>query len=219
MKTNFHLKLEARVKRLRSEDQHWLLKGAKLVRVPSTGEVVTAKRALYAAFVGPIPGGHEVVPGCDNKRCVRPTHQKLVAKAASSARGLSLEEYREQLDRPETFRVLDNPSILPSDLTINKINLVKYLSHNGHTLQQIQEATQLPLDMIMRIRGKVYDAATRHVSGGSIRRRSDKDLYKKKSPADIEGVLPDPPDHSLAPPLPVPDDISEEELLWLKMVR
>jgi len=42
------------------------------VRIPSRS--VPAHRLAYEMFVGPIPEGMSILHGCDNKRCVNPSH-------------------------------------------------------------------------------------------------------------------------------------------------
>jgi hypothetical protein len=49
-----------------------------------TRRVITARKAAYLAYVGPIPAGASVVPKCANIFCVRPDHLEAVRHSAES---------------------------------------------------------------------------------------------------------------------------------------
>ncbi len=166
MKTDLHLKLEGYCRIMRRGEKHWFLdSGApKLVHIPELAGPVTVKRALYAAFVGEIGDGEEVVAKCGTRGCVRPDHQKLVGRPSSRARGLSLPEHLAALNGPSTFREGQKVQILPLGLTVRKIQVVK-LMVKSNSLEQIATATGLDHATIMRIKGGMYDDAVENVQG------------------------------------------------------
>jgi len=46
-----------------------------------TGRNTLVHRAVYKEMHGPIPPGHEVHHTCSTKRCIRPSHLKLVTRS------------------------------------------------------------------------------------------------------------------------------------------
>lgn len=221
MKLPFHLKLE-RMCKVGRLDKHWVLTGSKTVRLPDSMIVVTTKRAIYAAFVGPIPGKHEVVASCGLGHCVAPDHQELQSRVVSQARGVSVPGHVEALSQSGEYVPRDLPGILPKGITIKNVRLVKFYTAHKNSMAELRHATGLPLHEIMKIRNGVYDGALKNVLGGTTRRRSDKSLRSLESGADIPGSLPAPPlSHSVeAMASFVPDGgITEEEKQWLGMMK
>lgn len=53
--------------------------------LPTEGGKITAHRASYRIFVGPIPKGKWVLHECDNERCVNPFHLFLGDARANSS--------------------------------------------------------------------------------------------------------------------------------------
>ena len=165
MKTAFHRKLESLCRISHRGDKHWLLVRSSLVRVPSQGGlIVTVKRAVYAAYIGPVLEGQDVVALCGLRMCVSPSHLGLRASRRAS-RALYLPDELEALAKPDVFQPPENPSILPSGITLHKVFLVKYLTKCGNTLAQIRMAVGLPLHEVVKVRNGVYDQAVKNIRG------------------------------------------------------
>lgn len=180
MKTEFHRKLEALVRIQRKGEQHWTLIGASTVRLPPGGgqEIVPTKRALYAAFIGPIEQGSEVLPDCGHKHCIKPDHQRLFKKLGSLARALSLpEELAALQDQRRGYALVRDPYKLPAGMTLKKINLVKRLWGNN-TLAEIVSATGLDRTDVMKVVNGVYDEAAKNSRGATKVNRAAKAIIK-----------------------------------------
>jgi hypothetical protein len=173
MKIRLHLKLEKMITIQRKGPKHWLLKDEKKkhVTIPRTGEVVSVKKALYAAFRGEVPDKHDIRYACDHKYCINPHHQELRYSEHSTSKGLSLPYELGILTRRGTAEDRRNersvvlPEILPRGLTRAKITAVKFLFKQKNSLEQIRAATGLDNGTIVAINNGKFDQAARNISG------------------------------------------------------
>ena len=152
-----------KVTRGAGEGNHWLVVGCKTAWAPEICEVVTTKRAIYAAFVGPIPENMDVVSTCDVGGCVRPEHVGLAA-ARRASRALSLPETLATLSRTgEEFAAV--PGLLPKGVTARAVAMVKRMSTSGTPLAAVSFATGLSAQDVARSRGGAYDEAVKNARG------------------------------------------------------
>ena len=222
MHTQLHRKILSMCFVTRDGNQHWILQGSRTVWVSETQEVVTTKRAAYAAFRGEVPEGLDVRAECRMPGCIAPEHAAL-CESRRIARGLSLPDQLLELAKPETFRPPDPPNSLPKGLTLKLIEVVRYLSKEGNSIDQIRNATQLSVHEIMRIRGGIYDGIAGVLAGSRNSRRGYKDSRLARSAAEISGdTLPGAVASVQGPPGPpkVAEEveISEEEAAWLSQI-
>lgn len=170
MDTSLHKKIKSLCFTSRDGQGHWILKGSRTVWASDVQQVVTTRRAAYAAFRAEIPEGMDVVASCDVKGCIAPDHASL-REARAVARGLSLPEQLAALARSEAYQLPDVPRALPEGLTLELVGLVRRLSLLGNSLDQIRCATQLPTHEVMRIRGGVYDEVVGEIERGRRKER------------------------------------------------
>lgn len=144
---------------------------AKLVRIPDTGVVVTLKQAIYAAFVGDIPPGHEVFANCGEPGCLRPDHQFLLKKENSTSRGLfastvaSTVAASPRAGKPRE----ESPAALPRDVTPEQVEIVRRMD-GTHTLREMSNSSGLSMTNVMKIRGGVFDRAIRAMPQVAVRK-------------------------------------------------
>lgn len=187
MKVRLHLKLEKMITIQRKGPKHWLLKDEKKkhVTIPRTGEVVSVKKALYAAFRGEVPDKHDIRYACDHKYCINPHHQELRYSEHSTSKGLSLPYELGILTRRGTAEDRRNersvvlPEILPRGLTKAKINAVKFLFKANNSLEKIRAATGLDNATIVAINNGKFDQAARNISGLSRSQRAAKRVAER----------------------------------------
>ena len=196
-----------------------------------TQEVVTTKRAAYAAFRGEVPEGMDVRASCGTFGCIAPEHATL-CETRRAARALNLPDQLTELEKPEVFRRPDLSDSLPRGLTLDLIRTVQRLSGGGSTLAQIGGATQLSSHEIMRIMGGAYDrivdalSDARNSRGKSfakvLRREKSGESARVEKVAVGEGVPPEAESSGK-----IPTDIlsmvngkvvSEEERVWLEQI-
>lgn len=207
----------------RDGEGHWLLRGSRTVWAAELQEVVTTKRAAYAAFLGDVPEGVDVRANCGVPCCIAPGHATL-CKSRRIARALSLPDQLIELAKPEVFRPLDPPDYLPKGLTMEQVDLVKLLTKEGNTISQVRNATQLPVHEIMKIRGGVYDAAMKSLAASSLGRASGGRARRERSvasaPVDSAPSVDvvDQSELKVSQSQPVDENLSEEELAWLEQV-
>lgn len=203
--TIFQKRLKSYVWGYKAVERHWFLKeGApRLVVAPSTGEQITIKRALYAAFRGDLPEGFDLRPECNISGCVAPDHQKLESSRSRTARALHL---------PDLDKVgLDERSNrLPKGLTLALVAQVKELGNSGSSLQSISAATQLNRSLVMKIRGGVYDRAVASLRRGLA---SSRKLREQNKSASVEAAA----QPSETPQEPEPDDA--EVVAWMRSMQ
>jgi len=158
MDTQLHKKIKSMCRFTRDGEGHWILQGSRTVWVPDVQEIVTTKRAAYAAFRAEIPEGMDVRADCGTFGCIAPDHAVL-CPSRRIARALSLPEQIASLASPNTFSPPPPPGTLPKGLTIQSISRVKQLFADGNTIAKVRAATNLTTQEIVRIRGGVYDEA------------------------------------------------------------
>ncbi len=156
MKSVLHQKLEKMCRRQIKPPHHWDLIGAINIRLPETRDVITTKRAIYAAYIGPIPAGKDLRTTCGDKKCVSPYHQELTESRRGDVRALSLPGLPEMLHK---IGVNHSPvATFLKGLSHDKFNMIKAMFKAGSSVTSIAAYTQLPLLEIMRIRSGFYDA-------------------------------------------------------------
>lgn len=206
MKTKLHLRLEGMCRIQRNGAGHWILgEKHKITRLPVEygGDMVTTKRAIYAAFVGPVDENEEVYAACGVHACAAPTHLATrVSRRRSRAIGLQAEV--DALAQPITYQPAEDPQVLPSGITVPLISMVKQLFRDGATLSSIRLKTGLHAHEIMRIRGGRYDAAVRNLR-----------LSARKAAEAAEARR----DPLAAPRRETPTNLSKEDEEWLKSVK
>jgi hypothetical protein len=222
MDTALHRKIKSMCYTTRDGSGHWILQGSRTVWVAETQEVVTTKRAAYAAFRGEIPGGMDVRSDCGMPGCISPGHAVL-CESRRVARPLSLPDQLLELAKPEKFRPPDQPNSLPKGLSLRMIETVRYLTKEGNTIEQIRSATQLSSHEVMRVRGGIYDGIADVLAGSRNSRRGYKDSRLARSAAEISGdTLPGAvaavQDPSGPPKVANEVEISEEEAAWLSQI-
>jgi hypothetical protein len=70
--------------------EHWIPGSVETVRIPITGEIASLRRAVRAAFVGPLGGGEDVRSSCGIKACVAPDHSTVGPCRGRQSRPLNL---------------------------------------------------------------------------------------------------------------------------------
>lgn len=98
MKTEFRQSLASRIY-IAKKGGHWSSRAGELITLPAYAgsEVVSIRRALYAARVTPLAADVDVQPKCGKNNCIRPEHQQLVEKPGSLLVAISLERDRTAL--------------------------------------------------------------------------------------------------------------------------
>jgi hypothetical protein len=215
MKTEFHKKLEGMVRITRPEG-HWFVTAGETVRLPSNvladggskrQQIVTTKRAIYAAFVGTIPKGFEVVSTCEYKKCVAPDHQTVKFREMSKSHGISMPDQVEALKKPKVFQPAEMPHFLPQGMTLAAIQRVKLMLREGIPVRRIAEQVAMPIVEVMRIRGGMYEKAVENITKSAGRRGAG---------ADDKPTRPE-----TFPDLSAEDyeALSEEERSWLMTIK
>ena len=222
MHTQLHRKILSMCYTTRDGSGHWILQGSRTVWVSETQEVVTTKRAAYAAFRGEIPEGMDVRADCGMPGCIAPSHAVL-CEARRVARALSLPGQLLELAKTETFRPPDPPNSLPKGLTLKLIEVVRYLSKEGNSIDQIRNATQLSAHIIMQIRGGIYNGIADVLAGSRNSRRGYRDSRLAKSAVEISddtlrGAVSSVQGPAGPPKVAEEVEISEEERAWLSQI-
>jgi len=209
--TSFQKRLKSYVWGYKAVERHWFLKSdaPKLLRHPSTGEQVTTKRALYAAFVGDIPEGKDLRPGCGVSGCSSPHHQRLEDSRSGTARALHFPDL-------DGVGFDDRPNRLPKGMTMALVAKVQELGRRGNSLSAICAATQLGRSEVMKIRGGAYDRAVATLRR-SVEARTVKKVRKdQEEPGAVQGEEYE----SAGVPSPEPIDESDSEAVaWLRTVQ
>lgn len=183
MKTILHKRLESMCKKLRTS-KHWLVKDSHVVRIPSLGgEIVTTKRAIYAAFVGPIGEGEEVRTNCGVARCVAPDHLALT-RARSKAGALSIPEFG-MLGKPDVYQAPEPRLRLPKNITRERVLVVKHMASTSNTLAQIRDATGLHFADIVRAMNGAYDRALEAAEEASTAARAARETKKEAKDSQV----------------------------------
>lgn len=157
---------------------HWTLVGSDCVRTPG-GEVVTTRRAIYAAFVGPIGRDQDVRATCWLDGCCAPDHLTL-APARRRANPLSM---------PDQVRALHSYSLprrggqaLPPKVTIEVVNRIKEMSRAGTRLPEIAAVVGIPIDQVVKARNGVYDGSFKKIGGSRGRARAARAQAEERAP-------------------------------------
>ena len=158
MLTNLHRKIKSMCVFPRKGPAHWILVGCRTSWISEIQEIVSTRRAAYAAFRGEVPEGMDVRSNCGVVPCICPDHA-ILTESRYCARALSLPGQLAALARPDAFCPPDQSGILPRGLTLALVELVKFLSREKNTLAQIATATGLARREIVAIRGGKRDAA------------------------------------------------------------
>lgn len=213
--TQFQKKLKSYVWGFKAIERHWFLKESapRLLRPPSSGEQITIKRAIYAAFSGDIPEGMDLRPDCGAVRCVAPHHQKFEASRSGNARSLHLPDL-------DGIGLDERPNRLPKGLTLSAIAKVKDLSTRENSLQSICASTQLDRQTVMKIRGGVFDRAVNSLRRSvAIRRKNLAEAGEQaKALIEDEPLQGEEYDSAGVPPEAI-DDEDSEAVAWLRTVQ
>ncbi len=163
MKTALHQRLEAQCRILRKEPTHWILTGSSMIRLPNR-ELVTTRRAIYAAWVGSIEAGEEIFAACGMRQCAAPHHaSKRISKSRSNA--LSLPDQIEALtSKIQRFSQGLERKVLPSGMTPEQVVVAKQMRLAGASLASIAAATRLSLSQVVAAGEGVYDSAVEGTS-------------------------------------------------------
>lgn len=211
MRTDLHQKLRSMCEISRGDDSHWLIKGSKTIYIPELQEIVTTRRAIYAAFVGQVLENMDVVANCDMARCARPEHI-IQAPSRRKSRPLALPD---QVASLESFtrgeRANRLPQVLPRGMTIAAIRRVRHMVEDGNTLSQVAIGVGLAIGEVVKIVNGVYDEAARNVGGPAVfskTTRSVVDIPDRSMPTLVGPVA--------GAEVEIPDVASEEEQEWLK---
>lgn len=201
--TPFQKMLKSHVWGYKAVERHWFAKdGApRAVRVPSTGEQVTFRRALYAGFKGDVPEDVDLRSGCGVKGCLAPDHQEF-AKTRTSARTLHIPDL-------DGIGVDNDPKKLPKGVTFVVMAKVRHLGNSGSSLESICAATGLDRSTVMKIRGGVYDRAVATVRRATAERRR---RQAEKKPVEVAPMQPR--DESDYPEVP-----EAEVEAWLRSIQ
>jgi hypothetical protein len=222
MDTELHTKIKSMCHTTRDGQGHWILTGSKTVWIAELAQVVTTKRAAYAAFKAEIPEGMDVRSACGVWGCIAPDHAEL-CEARRRARGLSLPNQLTELSTPRYFRKPQQKSVLPDGVTLQQIEAVRFLTKTGTSMGHIRAATSLPTEEIVKIRGGVYDQAAAIAARAKESRSGYVGAKKAKSLADISGdvligartAAVGASRELLGSDVP---DLTEEERAWLRQV-
>ena len=222
MHTQLHRKILSMCFVTRDGNQHWILQGSRTVWIAECQEVVTTKRAAFAAFRGEVPEGMDVRADCGMPGCIAPDHAVL-CEARRVARSLSLPDQLLELAKTETFRPPDPPNLLPEGLTLRLIEMVRYLTKEGNSIEQIRNATQLSAHTVMQIRGGIYDGIADVLAGSRNSRRGYRDSRLAKSAVEISddtlrGAVSSVQGPAGPPKVAEEAEISEEERAWLSQI-
>lgn len=222
MHTALHEKIRSMCHTTRDGEGHWILRGSKTIWIPEIQQVVTTKRAAYAAFRGEVPEGKDVRAGCGVSECVAPDHAVL-CEARRAARKLSLPGQLLELAKPIVFKPPSPPGTLPPGLTLPLVEQVKRLTARGNVIGQIRNATGLPVAEIVKIRGGVYDEAAKVLAlahdfrGGRERSKRAKHIVNAQDD-DLRGAT-IVQDRGFADSSQIDEgELSSEEVAWLQQV-
>ena len=219
MDTDLHRKIKSMCSIDRSGAGHWMLVGCKTMWVSDVQDIVTTKRAAYAAFIGQIPEGQDVFAECGKTGCIAPAHAVL-RRARRAARALELPGRVEALSMPDRFTPAEPVDKIPDSVSLYKINLVKFLRHKGNSTSQMQEATGLPRVEIVKIVAGRYDELAKTLAAANTQKNDGKNYKKAKSSVELSGARSsgavatnaEYDDHKKPP---VIDRATEEEIAWL----
>jgi hypothetical protein len=164
----------------------------------------------------------DVRADCGMPGCIAPDHAVL-CEARRAARALSLPGQLLELAKTETFRPPDPPNSLPKGLTLKLIEVVRYLTKEGNSIEQIRNATQLSAHTVMQIRGGIYDGIAEVLAGSRNSRRGYRDSRLAKSAVEISddtlpGAVASVQGPAGPPKVAEEAEISEEEAAWLKQI-
>ncbi len=206
--TPFQKRLKSHVWGYKALEHHWFAKDGspRAVRVPSTGEQITFRRALYGSFKGDIPENVDLRETCGAKGCLAPDHQGFFP-TRTEARALHIPDL-------DGIGVDNRANKLPKGLTLALIARVKELARLGNSLGSICTVTRLSRSTVMKIRGGVFDRAIASVRRGV--------AIKKQARQRVEVVA----DPSRLAVEPTTDDVSdypevpdEEVEAWLRSIQ
>ncbi len=217
MHTDLHRRIKARCRISKRGEEHWILTGAAIMRIPELGnDAFTTKRVSYAAFIGPIGAGVEVYSACGMDQCIKPWHMGLRPARTASARALALPDEVEALSKPEKFHRPKDPVIFPKGLTKQKFHIIKLMAARS-SLSQIRDETGVAIVDIVKIKNGVYDVAASNLGRNNLRgkvaKASRQEKLVNKPPADVSQE----PFSGPASPKE-PENISDEEAQWLRSV-
>lgn len=222
MLTTLHNKILSMCLKTRDGENHWILRRCRTIWVPEIQMVVTTKRAAYAMWRGEIPPEMDVRTTCEVDGCINPHHAELWPSRRTS-RGLSLPDQLEALAKPTVFVPAERPNVLPRELSLRTIEMVKYLAEQGTTTEGIRHATSISTHEIMKIKSGVYDHIAEKLTRPRNKRLGYKDAKSAKSAADIsddrlEGAVVTSRGPSGPPEVAQDVVVSEEEAAWLKQI-
>ncbi len=177
MRTPFQKKLKSFVRR--SGAGHWLLepRAPAAVSPPGLRLRVSIKRALYAAFYKPLPGGVELRANCEERHCIHPEHQDLLpCRRPVDTTPLSLPDL-EYSRTGGKVAVDQRPENLPKNVGKTTRALVEHLFLiPNNKLRDVCAATGLSASEVMKLRGDVYDKALKKLARMEARRKAVKNL-------------------------------------------
>ena len=154
MLQKFQQKLRSMVRVTRKGDPHWIPTGAEIVRVPVIGEVVTFRRAVYAAFVGKIDGGEDVRATCEVSQCVRPEHTAVGPCRGRMSRPLDLAPLQSLIKEapPSNLRAMvAGASAVAAQDDAVKLRVMAAVD-SGMTLSQTSSVLGIPLGVVVALR-------------------------------------------------------------------
>lgn len=182
-RTAFQKKLKSFVRGTKSAQGHWFPEaGAPIaVRPPGLGELVTFKRALYAAYVGDIAEGMELRSTCGVPQCYCPDHQDQVPSRSGQGRPLSLPDldvskqgYAAVIEYDAKFGGAAK-AVLPRGLSPATVAAVNRNRLRGKTLQETALEANIRVETVVKIWNGIYDSAlranTRSISEAAEKRR------------------------------------------------
>lgn len=221
MDTHLHRKIKRQCTFPRDGQHHWILTGSAIIHLELIGESHTTRRAAYAAFRAPVPANFDVVQTCGVKHCINPEHAKL-EPTRRIARALDLSLHLETLAKSDRYMPPETPDSLPKDLKLEEVHLVKYLTSQNNTIDQIRAATGLPTQVIMRIRSGVYDEVARKLERRLEEKRAGRGGKMAKNSVDVFSVTHGGVarvEQSEEPRAPLDESsLSEEDLAWLRQI-
>ncbi len=170
------MKLKSYVRR--SGAGHWFLepRSPAAVSPPGLRLRVSIKRALYAAFYKPLPGGVELRANCEDRHCILPEHQDLLpCRRPVDTEPLSLPDL--EYSRTGGRVAIDQrPENLPKNVGKNTLALVEKLFAERNSLRAVCAATGLNGSEIMKLRSGVYTKALAKLARMEARRKPVRNL-------------------------------------------